>query len=192
MRTCGARALRRADWSRVMAFGSHLCHRDGPLPRCTAVLRRASRAAADYNVQPAFACAHTRTRQHAHSLGRRRSTRTCSARALRRAGCNWLVPYESPLRHRDSPIPRCTVVLRRACRGLQQAAGARVCAHANASRCALSREEAQHVSLQCACAAPRWFESAHAIREPTAPVRRPSPSVQGNAPTCEPRSPTSS
>ena len=173
------------------------------------------------------------------------------------------MPYGSPLRQRDGPLPRCTAVLRRASRGLQRAAGLRVCAHANAPRArslsgggaaralaacarraalvgvgpcpmeahcasetalslgarpcsdvpaaasneqpafacahsrtrharALSREEAQHARLRRARAAPRWLESVHALWKPTAPARRPSPSVHGRAPTCQPRPPTSS
>ena len=69
-----------------------------------------------------------------------------AARALavcaRRAGWSRPLPYGSPLRQRDGPLPRCTAVLRRASRGLQRAAGVRVCAHANAPPRALSREEA--------------------------------------------------
>ena len=102
---------------------------------------------ADSNEQPAFACSHTRTRQHALSLGRRRSIRACGACPLRRAGCDWIIFFNSPLRHRECPIPRRTAVLRRASRGLRRAAGVRVCAHANAPPRALSREEAQHARL---------------------------------------------
>ena len=35
---CGLRALRRADWRWLPLHGSSLRQRDGPLPRCTAVL----------------------------------------------------------------------------------------------------------------------------------------------------------
>ena len=49
----------------------------------------------------------------------------------------------------------------------------------------LSREEAQHARLRHARAPPRWLESVHTLRKPTAPARRPSPSAHGRAPTCQ-------
>ena len=73
-----------------------------------------------------------------------------------------LLPYGSPLRQRDGPLPRRTAVLRRAS-AASNAAGVRVCAHANAPPLALSREEAQHARLRCARAAPRWLESVNAL-----------------------------
>ena len=42
-RACDVRARCRAGWSRSISYGSPLRQRDGRLPRCTAVLRRASR-----------------------------------------------------------------------------------------------------------------------------------------------------
>jgi len=42
-RACDVRAPRRAGWHRPIPYGSLLHQRDGRLPRCTAVLRRASR-----------------------------------------------------------------------------------------------------------------------------------------------------
>ena len=42
-RDCDVRAPRRAGWSWFVPYGSSLCQRDGPLRRCTAVLRHASR-----------------------------------------------------------------------------------------------------------------------------------------------------
>ena len=53
----------------------------------------------------------------------------------------------------------------------------------------LSQEEAQHARLRRARAAPRWLESVHTPWKPTAPAGRPSPSVHGRAPTCQPRPP---
>ena len=135
-RLCGARLLRRADWSRLVFFLEAHCPIETALSLgarpCSDVPVAAS------NEEPAFECAHTRTRQHALSLGRRHSTCACGARALRRAGCSWLMVDRSPLRHRDGPIPRCTAVLRHASCGLQRAAGVPVCAHANAPPRALS------------------------------------------------------
>ena len=43
--------------------------------------------------------------------------------------------------------------------------------------------------LQRLRAAPRWLESAHALKKPTVPAGRPSPSVHGRALTCQPRPP---
>ena len=67
-----------------------------------------------------------------------------------------------------------------------------MCAHTNAPRHALSREEAHHARLRSARAAPRWLMSVHTLWKPTAPARRPSPSVHGRAPTCQPWPPASS
>ena len=94
--------------------------------------------AAASNEQPALACAHTPTHLRTYSLGRRRTTRACDACARRRADWtrSWL--DRSQLQQRDGPLPRCTAVLRRASRGLQQAASIRACAHANAPLRALS------------------------------------------------------
>ena len=99
------------------------------------------------NEQPAFACAHARTRHRELSLGRWRSTLTCGARAPRRAGWSRPVSFGSPMRERDGPLLRCTAALRRASHGLQRAAGVRVCAHENAPPRALPREVAQHARI---------------------------------------------
>ena len=88
--------------------------------------------AAASNEQPAFACAHTPPHHLTHSLGRRRTTRACSACTLLCAGCKWFVPYGSPLCQRH-PLPRRTAVLRRASCGLQQAAFLRICSTARFS-----------------------------------------------------------
>ena len=139
-RAYGARARRRA------LVGDGLCSMRAHCASETA-LSLGARPCSDAlamapNEQPAFACAHTRTRQHELSLGRRRSTRTYGAHALRRAGWSRLMAFESQLCHRDGRLPRCEAVLRRASHGLQRAAGVRVCAHANAPARALSRKEA--------------------------------------------------
>ena len=82
-------------------------------------------------------------------------------------------------------------MLRRVSGGLKRAAGFRICAHTNAPSHALCREEAHHARLPGVCAAPRWLESVHGLRKPTTPARRPSFSVHGRAPTCQPQPPTS-
>ena len=148
--------------------------------------------AAASNEQTEFACAHTRSRHRTLSLGRRRSTRACDVRALRRAGCGRSMSYGSPLRQRDGPLRRCTAVLRRASRGLQRADGVRVCAHAIAPPRALSPGGGAARALATCARRAALVGSVHALRKPTAPARRPSPSVHGRAPTCQPRPPTSS
>ena len=177
-RACGVRAPRLAGCSRSLSYERPLRQRDGPFPRCTAVLRHASRG--------------TRVRHRALFLGRRFSTHAYGVCALRRATWSRVVPYESPLRQRDGPLPRCTAVLRRASGGHQRAAGVCFCAHANASRRALSREEAHHARLRRARTMPQLSNSVSLIWKPIAPARRPSPSVHCRAPTCQRRSSTSS
>ena len=88
--------------------------------------------------QPAFACAHTRTRHGALSLGRRRSMRACGVCAPRRAG--WSQPNSNgrPLCHPKGSLSRCTAVLRRVNRGLQQEQPAFACAHTRTRHRALS------------------------------------------------------
>ena len=82
MRACGVRAPRRAGWSRLMPYGSPLLQRDGPLVRCMAVFRRASRG-----LQRALgvACAHTRERATVRSLSGGGAPRALAARALHAA-----------------------------------------------------------------------------------------------------------
>ena len=96
-----------------------------------------------------------------------------------------LLPYGSPLCHRDSSFLRCTATLRRASSGLHRAACVRVCAQANVPPRTLSREVAQHARLRRARAAPRWLGSFHALLKPITPVRRPSSSVHGCTLTCQ-------
>ena len=66
------------------------------------------------------------------------------------------------------------------------------CAQVKAAQTAralsLSRKEAQHARLRRARDPPRRLESAHALWKPTVPVRRPSLSAHGRAPTCQPLS----
>ena len=86
-RACGVRAPRCAGWRRPVPFGSPLHQRDGPLPRCMAALRPASRG----HHLAAFLrmCARKSATARALSLERRRSTRACGVRAPRRACSNW-------------------------------------------------------------------------------------------------------
>ena len=90
-RACDARAPCRAGCSRSDAYGRHCTEREASLLRRKAVLRRASRGlhtAAGLRVQRASAPLRSL------SLGRRRSTRACDARAPRRAGCSSLRTME--------------------------------------------------------------------------------------------------
>ena len=58
--------------------------------------------------------------------------------------------------------------------------------------CSLSWEKAQRARLRRARSAARWLESVLVRQKRPAPARRPSSSVHGRAPTCQPRPPTSS
>ena len=190
MRACGVRAPRRAGWSRSLPYGSPLHQRDSALPRCTATaLRRASRGF--QQVGFLRLCASNIATARALSLRRRRSTCACGVCAPRCAGWSRSLPYGSPLRQRDGALPRCTAALRRACRGIQQAAFLRMCARNNAISRVLSLGRRRNTRA-CGVCAPRWLESVPALWKPSAPARRLSPSVHGHAPTCQPRPPTSS
>ena len=102
------------------------------------------------------------------------------------------MPYGSPLRQRDGRSPsvhgRAPTCQPRAPHEQLTCVRAQV-RTAPPRALALSREEAQHARLRRARAPPRWLESAHALWKPTAPAGRPSPSVHGRAPTCQPRAP---
>ena len=127
-RACGMRAPCRADWSQSMPYGSPLHQRDCSLPRCTAVLRHATRGFQRAAGLPV--CAHEIVPLRLLSLGRRRSTRAFGGRAPRCAGCSRPMLFGSKTHHREVSILRCKAVLRRTSRGLHRAAGLRVCAHA--------------------------------------------------------------
>ena len=74
----------------------------------------------------------------------------------------------------------------------KRAADLRTCASQTAQTAralSLSQEGAQHARFRRARASLRWLESAHTLRKPTAPATRPSPSVHGRVPTCQPRPP---
>ena len=146
--------------------------------------------AAASNKQLSCTCAQAITPPRALSLlggGAARALAACA----RRAGWTQFLPYGSPLHQRDGPLPRCTAALRRACRGFQQAAFLHMCASNNATARALSLGR-RRSTRACGVCAPRWLDSVPALWKPTAPARRPSPSVHGRAPTCQPRLPTSS
>ena len=152
----GAARARAACARRVALVGV------GPRPtkaRCTseAALSHGARSYSDVpaaasSEQPAFACAHTQMRHCVLSLGRRRSTCACGVRALRA-----LVGVGSCLTEAHCASETALFLGARPCSDVSDVAanGVRVCAHANAPPRALSRQEAQHVRLRLARAAPR-------------------------------------
>jgi len=158
MHACGVRAPRRAGWSRFMPYGYPLRQRDGPLPRCMAMLRCASRGL--QRVAGVRVCAHANAPPHALSREKAHHAHLRRARAAPRwlESIHALWRFTAPARRHNPSVhgrfPTCQprpLTSSRRC----------VCAHANAPPRALSREEAQHVRLRRARAAPRWLRSVH-------------------------------
>ena len=104
------------------------------------------------------------------SLGRRRSTRACCARALCHGGGCRSVQHKRALHRREASLIRRTAVLRRASVGHTEPAGIRVARACAPLSLAVSQEEAQHASLLRARAVPRWLWSIHVYK--TALYRR--------------------
>ena len=126
-RACEVRAPRCAGWSRSIPHGSPLRQRNGPLARCTAVFRHASRGLQRAAYLRMCARKKAPLRSHSLSLEEAQHARLRHARAAPR----WLelsIPYGSPLRQFHGHPPRCTAVLRHASCGLQRAAYLRMCA----------------------------------------------------------------
>ena len=127
------------------------------------------------------------------SLGRKHSTRACDVRAPRRAGWSRLVAIEA---HCASGTA--VFLSARPCSDVRALASNEqlTCACAQVKKAppralslSFSREEAQHARLRRARDPPCWLESAHTLWKSTAPAGRPSPSVYGRAPTCQPQPP---
>ena len=150
-----ARAVPRWLWL-AYAVERALRRREASLLRRAAVVRRAS---CGLQRQASAAC-HARARLRSLSLGRRRSTRACYARAPCRAGCGRSMPLEETLRRREASLLRRAAVVRRASCGLQRQASFRVERSAARPALAVFGEEAQHSSLLRARAVPRWLWSA--------------------------------
>ena len=74
----------------------------------------------------AFRMARARAPLRCLSLGRRRGTRACRARAPQGAGCGWLAYHRRTLRRRTASLLHCKTVVRRARCGLQFTVGFRV------------------------------------------------------------------
>ena len=90
-----ARAPHHAVCGRPVSYGTALRQREASILRCKAVLRHASRdiqQTADLRV-----CTHEIATLRSLSLGRRRSTRACGARAPRLAGCGRSIAHERTL-----------------------------------------------------------------------------------------------
>ena len=84
-RACDVRARCRAGWSRPISHGSPLRQRDGRLPRCTAVLRRASRGLQTRSLLAYVRKSNSANRARSLSLRRKRSTRACDVHGRCRA-----------------------------------------------------------------------------------------------------------
>ena len=163
----------------------HCTSETASLLRCKAVLRRASRGlqrAAGLRV-----CAHAIAPLRSLSLGRRRSTRACGARAPRRAGWSRSMPYGRPLHQRDG-----LSLGARPCSDVPAAASneqpACACAHTRSRHCARSlsgggaaRALAARARRAALVGVGPYPMEGHCTSETA------SPSVQGRAPTCQPR-----
>ena len=151
-RACGARAPRRAGCSRPMSLGRTLNQREASLLRCNAMLRRVRRSLqreAGFRVS-----AHAIAPLSSSSVGMRRGTRACGARAPRRAGCSRPVPYERTPHQRGASLLGRKTVLRHDSCGLQRKAGLRVCAYAIAPPRYLSLRKRRSTHA-CGARAPR-------------------------------------
>ena len=122
------------------------------------------RASCGLQHQASAACHAAQARRRSLSLGRRRSTRACCARAPCRAGCGRSCTMKGALHRREASLLRRAAVVRRASCGLQRQASAACHAAQARRRFAVSGEEAQHSSLLRARAVPRWLWSDCAVR----------------------------
>ena len=169
-RALAVRAPCRAGCSRPVPFERELHQRDTSALWCKAALRRAR-----YGLQQAAGlrvCAHAIAPLCYLSLGRRRSKCACGAHAPCRAGCSRSVLFTRALHQREASTLRCNAVLRHASRGIQQAAGLRVCAHTIAPLRSLSlgrrrstRARRARAPCHTCCTRSVTFERAHHQRE---------------------------
>ena len=102
--------------------------------------------AAASNATPA-PCGAVQARRRSLSLGRRRSTRACSARAPYRAGCGWSMRHGKTLRWREAFFLRSALVVRRASYAPPTPSKRSVPRSACAPALAVSGEEAELTSL---------------------------------------------
>ena len=161
-------ASRHAGWSRPIPYESTLRQQNGPLARCTAVLRHASRG-----LQRAAylrMCVRKIAPLHARSLSGGSAARALAACA-RRAALAGVGPC--PMKAHCSSVTAISLS-ERPCSDVPAAASndqlTCACAQGKSRHCtrALSREEVQHARLWRARAAPLWLELAHALCKPIA------------------------
>ena len=171
-----------------MPYESPLRQRDGPLARCTAVLRRVSRGSQR--------AAGVRMYAHANMPPRTLSPEVTQHTRLRRvrAAKRWSESTHAPWKHTTPARRPSPSVHGRALTCQRRLPTSSFLAHVHARERAtassLSGGDVARVSR--VRSAPRWLESARTPWKPTTPSRRPSPSVHGRVPTCEPQPPTSS
>ena len=135
--------------------------------------------------QPAFAWHRAGAPLRSLSLGRRRVTQACCARAPCRAGCCRFMHKARALHRRKASLLRRAAVVRRASGGHPESAGFRV-ARAGAPLCSLFLGgRCGHSSLLPARTVPRWLWSFHALDKGTVPARGLSPSARGCGATCQ-------
>ena len=131
--------------------------------------------------------AHASAPLRSLSLGRRRSTQACCARAPCRAGCGRSAHYVRGLHRQETSLLRCVAVVRRTSCGLPEPAGFCV-ARASAALRMLSLETRRSTRACCARAVPRWLWSAYALGKGVAPLRGLSLSARVHGATYQLRS----
>ena len=119
------------------------------------------------------------------SLGSRRSTRACRARAECRADCGRFTCCECPLHEREASLRRCKAQ----CDVQASASSLRSWLsrgmRGRATALTVSWEQAQHASLSCVRGEPHRLWSVHALRKANAPARSLSSPVQDRGATCQ-------
>ena len=129
-----------AGCGRLMPYSKAVRRRDAPLLRRASVVQRAS---CGLKCQACAACHAAHSCQRSLSLGRRRTTRVCCARAPYRASCGQPKPHGRTLRQREAPLLRRAPMVRRASCGVQcQARAACSAAHARRRSLSLGRRRA--------------------------------------------------
>ena len=123
------------------------------------------------------------------SLGKRRSTRACRARAPCRAGRDWHTPDASQVRRREASPLLCTRLWCDVPAASFNTQPAVVWHTQAATALAVSGEEAQHSKLMRARAVPRWLWSPYSLRNGAVLARGLSHSVADRGATCYLRPP---
>ena len=133
-RACCARTPCCAGLGLRTTYQRALGRREASLLRRAAVVQHASYG---LRCQASAACHTAQARQRSLSLGKRRSTRACFARARCRTGCGRLRPRSKAAHRREGSLLRCNTVVQRASCGLKlQASTACLVRHRRAgARC---------------------------------------------------------